>query len=617
MRVRPAFHGDYDMGLLRAFLFVPFAVCLLSLDPDAARAAAAELLPVQAFQSARELDAPVANAAFAPGDGALPAPAFAGVLKVHAAPMQTLPVLTQPLIQGRDARIFPGVQLEFFTLGDTLVPVQRGEMVRETGAGKVQSYWRVIPQFGKVWRENADGDWSRAAFPIMLVNDTENHAHQGLATFLYREGQVTGLKLQFVQQTGPYLIKQYFVAWGSVAAELAAADPLKLEARRAQAQAELADRLPAKPWSDLIKTVPPGTLDGFGGPIYPKWQVAVALVRDGTLYYQDAVTPYGPYPYPLEMRFGVRSVTKSVFAPLALLRLAQVYGPWVLSLKIGDYVPGLDSKWRRIRFLDAADMATGFGGMGSTKTHPNDIFDGYLGGDYDAWYTAPSHADKIRQIAANLKPYPWEPGTVMRYRDQDYYILGAAIEGFLKSVRGPQAEIGEMVQTEVFTPIGIHQAPTVKTREAAGRGGLVWCNAGYYPTLDDLAKISLLYQGRGAHGGVQILNRDLTADLMSGRDAIVKNADAAVGPVAGPLANSKEDGLYKMGFHFLRYVNAGGNVEYLPSMHGSGDNEVILYPNRMVSIVMAKASVEVLGPEKTRSDEGPVTIRAVERLAPF
>ena len=423
--------------------------------------------------------------------------------------------------------------------------------------------------------------------------------------------------VQFVQQTGPYLIKQYFVAWGFAAAELDRGDAQKLDARRAQAQAELADRLPAKPWSELVKTVPAGTLDGFGGPIYPKWQVAVALVRSGTLYYQDPATPYGPYPYPLEMRFGVRSVTKSVFAPLALLHLAQVYGPWVLTLKVGDYVPGLDPKWRRVRFLDAADMATGFGGTGTTKTHPNDIFDGYLGGDYDAWYTAPSHADKIRQIAANLRPYPWEPGTVMRYRDQDYYILGAAIDGFLKSVRGPQADLGEMVQTEIFTPIGIHQAPVVKTREAGGRDGLVWCNAGYYPTLDDLAKIAMLYEARGAHGGAQILNRELTTELLAGRDAIVKNADASVGPVSAPLAGSSEDGLYKMGFHFLRYVNAGGTVEYLPSMHGSGDNEVIMYPNQMISIVMAKASVEILGAEKTRSDEGPVTIRAVERLAPF
>ena len=590
---------------------------LIASGPHGARAASAEILPVRVFEAAHPLDAPVANSAFAPDAGALPAPAFAGVLKIRAAPMQTLPVLTQPLIQGRDTRVFPGAQLEFFTVGDVLVPVQRGQMVRESGGGATPSYWRIIPQFGRVWREKGDGDWARAAFPVMLVNDTENHAHQGLATFLYRPGQVSGLMVQFIQQTGPYLIKQYFVAWGYAPADFSPGDAAALEPRRTQAPRELADRLPAKPWGELLKTVPPGTLDGFGGPIYPKWQVAVALVQGGTLYYQEPETPYGKYPYPLEMRFGVRSVTKSVFAPLALLRLAQVYGPWVLTLEVGDFVPGLDPKWRHVRFIDAANMSTGFGGTGSTKTHPNDIFDGYLGGDYDAWYTAPSHADKIHQIAASLHPYPWNPGTVMRYRDQDYYLLGAAIEGFLKSVRGPQADLGDMVQSEVFTPIGIHQAPTVRTRESGGRDGMVWCNAGYYPTLDDLAKIALLYEARGAHGGVQILNRELTTELMAARDAIVKNADASLGPVPGPLPESTEDGLYKMGFHFLRYVNANGAVLYLPSMHGSGDNEVILYPNHTVSIVMAKASVEVLGPEKTRSDEGPVTIRAVERLAPF
>jgi len=602
---------------LRILCALPFAAGLWASSPLESRAGGAALLPVASFQNARPAAAPVANAAFYPGAEALPAPEFAGVLKLRATQLQTQPVLSQPLIQGRDARIFPGVQLEFFTVGEVLVPVQRGEMVRESAAGSAPSYWRVIPQFGRVWREPADGDWSRAAFPIMLVNDTENHAHQGLATFLYRPGQVTGLKLQFIQQTGPYMIKQYFVAWGFAPAEFAAGDLDQVNPRRSQALAELADRLPARPWSELVRTLPPGTLDGFGGPLYPKWQVAVALVRDGTIYYQDPVTPYGPYPYPLEMRFGVRSQTKSVFAPLSLLRLAQVYGPWVLGLKVGDYVQGLDPKWRRVRFIDAANMASGFGGTGSTKTHPNDIFDGYLGGDYDAWYTAPSHADKIRQIAATLHPYPWEPGTVMRYRDQDYYLLGAAIDGFLKSARGPQASLWDFVRTEVFAPIGIHQAPAVKTREAGGRDGLVWANAGYYPTLDELAKIALLYQARGAHGGVQILNRELTADLLAARGAIVKNADASLGPVAGPLTGSAEDGLYKMGFHFLRYVKTDGAVEYLPSMHGSGDNELILYPNHVISIVMAKASAEVLGQEKTRSDDGPVTIRAVERLAPF
>ena len=76
--------------------------------------------------------------------------------------------------------------------------------------------------------------------------------------------------------------------------------------------------------------------------------------------------------------------------------------------------------------------------------------------------------------------------------------MGAAIEGFLKSVRGPQAGLLETVKTEVFAPIGIHQTPVVRTQEAGHREGLVWCNAGYYPTFDDLAKIALLYQARGA-----------------------------------------------------------------------------------------------------------------------
>ena len=43
---------------------------------------AAQPLPVQAFQTGRSLDAPVANAAFAPGAGASAAPEFTGVLKI-------------------------------------------------------------------------------------------------------------------------------------------------------------------------------------------------------------------------------------------------------------------------------------------------------------------------------------------------------------------------------------------------------------------------------------------------------------------------------------------------------------------------------------------------------
>ena len=588
----------------------------IGLSTAALAGPATDYFPVAKLMTAETSATPVSNAAFLPGKDALPPAAWSGVLAIAQARMQATPELERPLQDGRDAHLFPGVTLEFFTDGNVLIPVQRGAMVRETQLVTAPSYWRVIPQFGRVWREPGDGAWSRAAIPLNLVNDTENHAHQGVATFLYRDGEVSGLRLQFVQQTGPYLLKQHFVLWGSTTATVARGNDAQLDARRNAARSELKDRLPAKPWRDLVKQFPPGTLDGYGGPLYPKWQVLNAIVYQGTLYYQDSATPYGPFPYPLEMRFGVRSVMKSVAAPLALLRLAETYGPYVLTLKVGDYVKGLDPKFNRVRFIDAANMATGFGGMGEFKTHPNDPYSGYLEGDYDAWYAAPSVADKLALINRNLRPYPWEPGMVMRYRDQDYFLLGLALDGFLKSVRGADADLWDMLMTEVFKPIGIHQAPAVRTREPGGRDGVVWANAGYYPSVDDLAKIALLYQRLGQHNGQQLLHRQLTRDLLVGRNAIVPSGDASMGNevrgAAGPLEER-----YLMGLRILRYVGGRSKkLHVIPAMHGSGDNRVTLFPNGVISLQMAKAA-ELPPGEKARSDDETVTLRAIDRMVPF
>jgi CubicO group peptidase (beta-lactamase class C family) len=473
----------------------------------------------------------------------------------------------------------------------------------------------VIPQFGRVWREKDDGEWSRAAFPLMLVNDTENHAHQGLATFLYRGAEVSALQLQFVQQNAPYLLSPYCQFWGAARATFTNTEVQNSAAQREAAKQELAARLPAQPLAALRKTLPAGTLDGLGGPVLPQWQVALGLVHEGTLYYEGGDTPQGAYPYPLEMRFGVRSVTKSVGAPLSLLRLAQVYGPYVLELKIGDYVPGLDPKWNRIRFIDAANMASGFGGVGSFVTHPNDDNEGYLLADYDGWYTAPSHAQKLAHINTHLKPYPWEPGTVMRYRDQDFYLLGAAVDAFLKSVRGPQADVWHMLEEEVFTPIGIAHAPMVRTREPDGREGLAWFNAGYYPTLDDLAKIALLMADKGEHNGVQILHRGLTEDLLAARGALDKDGDAA--RPADRAAGAPPPRLYRMGYHYTAWTGTrSGQLLQLPTMSGFGDNEVIIFPGRTIAIRAAKAVTWKGGPV-VHSDDPLATARAVDRLAPL
>jgi len=568
-------------------------------------------------RSQHELPAP--NDYFCPPANARAAPEFSGLLHIAQSSMQTRPRLESPRIEGRDARLLPRIALGFVTIGDVLVPLQRGQIVPEQRPGETASYWSIIPQFGRIWRDpGEEGGWSRAAFPLMLVGDTENHSHQGVATFRYKGREVGELELQFVQQTAPYLLHQHFIAWGRARMKFAPLAPREAAIQRASAQAELARRLPQRPWADLIRETPADPLKGFGGPVREQWRVLAALVRDGILYHQESPTPCGHYPYPLEMRFGVRSVMKSIGAPLALLRLAQVCGPYVLTLRIGDFVEGLDPKYRAVRFIDAANMATGFGGTGTWKTHPNDPMDGYLDGDYDAWYGSPSHREKLRQIRRSLRPYPWEPGTVMRYRDQDFYLLGVAIDRFVKAMRGPGADVWDMLRSEVLEPIGIAHAPVVRTREARGRRGIPWLNAGYYPTLDDLAKIALLYQSRGAHGGEQILHRSLTEDLLAARGALPKRGDRSLGSEgsAGANENGAEGELYGMGFHFRPYVGSRGKRYYLPTMWGAGESEVILYPNGLVSIVIGKA-LELPPGETASSSAGPETVQAVERLKPF
>jgi hypothetical protein len=365
----------------------------------------------------------------------------------------------------------------------------------------------------------------------------------------------------------------------------------------------------------LRAQLPPGTLDGFGGPVLPRYQVARALVKDGTLYYEAEPTAYGDYPYPLEMRFGVRSVMKSVAVPLSLLHLAEAYGPDVLDRRIGDYVPGLDPKWKQVRFIDAANMASGFGGTGTFKTQPNNILDGYLEADYDGWYTEPSAVGKLAHMNAHLKPYPWAPGAVVRYRDHDFFLLGLAIDAFLRSKRGPEADAWDMLRREVFEPIGIAQAPTVRTREPDGRDGFAWFNAGYYPTLDDLAKIALLYQDEGRHDGKQLLHRGLTRDLLAAQGALDKLSDnSASGSRPATLPPPQ---LYKMGFHYTPYTGSrSGKTLQLPTMSGFGDNEVILFPGRIVAIRTANVANVPAG-QKAVTDDATATLRAVDRMAPF
>ncbi len=263
-------------------------------------------------------------------------------------------------------------------------------------------------------------------------------------------------------------------------------------------------------------------------------------------------------------------------------------------------------------------MATGFGGTGTFKTHPNDINDGYLDADYDGWYTAHSNAAKIRHINEHLKPYPWEPGTVMRYRDQDFYLLGIAIDAFLKSIRGPDADAWDVLRKEVFEPIGIFHAPAVRTREDADRDGFPLVQRGLLP---DARRPG---QDRIAVPGWRRARRQATpAPRSHGRPAgsarSHRQARRRVGRNrTGRHALPRLCIYTRWGFISRRTQAAAARIRhYLPTMQGYGDNEVILFPGRVVAIRMAKVTERNPKTGPAVSDDVDMTLRAVDRLAPF
>src|SRR5437763_17222204 len=86
------------------------------------------------------------NESFYPPEGADVAPAFCGTLRTAQVRMHTSPEPVRPVLDGRDARLFPGVTLALFTLADLLVPVARGCVRLEPPRHAAPRYGRVIAQ---------------------------------------------------------------------------------------------------------------------------------------------------------------------------------------------------------------------------------------------------------------------------------------------------------------------------------------------------------------------------------------------------------------------------------------------------------------------------------------
>jgi hypothetical protein len=448
-----------------------------------------------------EFDGPVDEAALTPPEGAAPpAHVFEGRLELldekESANIAILRGEMEP-----EYAYLPEFDFEFVQSNGYLIPVRRGLIIAD------HPLWNLILEPGRVWQEVGDGGYSRASLPIALIVKGGNAAFNGTLTFLF-DGQ--GISKVWYQVTQETTSSARANLWGLLEAVYHPGPVANADQVRADFTVELAARLPVKPIQALAADYPGVDISAFGYGVTPASMTWYGFVVNGINYLGGCQTRFGVYPYCESMRATSYSTAKSAFVSVALMRLAQKYGPEVANLLIKDYVPEYSASrgdWEQVTFNHTIDMSTG----------------NYSSADYmvdeDGSQMAEYHS--TQPYAARIaKAFDWphsaDPGARWVYRSSDTFILTRALYNYLQTQEGPDADIFQFVVDEVYRPL--HLGPgaytTMRTADNNWQGqpeggyGLWW-------VPDDIAKISiLLNSANGQINGEQVLHPDLLAAAM-------------------------------------------------------------------------------------------------------
>ncbi len=485
--------------------------------------------------------------------------AFNGVLVIDGSPLAASNAAAHAdFALGGSVTRFPGVALAFRTDGDALLPVRTGLHRRPDP----QSYWDIMVGEGCIWR--GDGAWDTASFPFQLSCERENDSHHGVARFAWDGTQVRDLVVQVVTETLPDHVPERLDLWGAAGASF----------RETAGLASVPVRRDPMPVHDICEIASPDMLEELLGDPLRESEITSGLVIDGHIYTTGFATRRGPYPFPHAMRFGIWSATKAAFAATALMRLACHLGPGVAETRIADVldVTAHHDGWRDVSIRHCLCMATGIGTAGRTgDIHADNLTgpqyaraDGPEGACYRAyqnWYAARSCADKLRE-AFRAPSYPWGPGVVARYRDQDLFVAGAAMDALWKRERGPDADLFTMVEQEVLRPVGCGPVDINRTLEEDGARGVPVTAFGLFLGLDDVARLGRLLSHGGRHGETQLLEPSLVRECLDGA--------MAKGLPTGTLTADGNDITYHLAWWQLPLVTRSGRTMRIATMRGYG-----------------------------------------------
>lgn len=518
---------------------------------------ARKILSFAQLMNGFESPSPVDNSALAiPANAASASHEFEGRLELIGEDSEG-EILVQrgdPNLESVTAHL-PEFDFKFVQSEGYLIPSQRGLIITE------HPNWNYILEPGRVWQESSDGDYSRASFPFALVWKGSNAIFNGVMTFLFNDEGISKVWYQITQETTISLSIDF---WGLLDASYHPEAVSDADQIRDDFTQELAERFPTKPIEQLGEDYPSMDVSAFGRGVTRENMTWYGFVINGVNYLGGCETRFGNYPYCESMRAPSYSTAKSAFVSVGMMRLAQKYDPNVPEYLIKDHVPEAANSpgdWGSVTFNDTLDMATG------NYRSPSSMV------DEESWDTDPFWLEEYyaELIAAAFNwPHSAPPGTRWVYRTSDTFIVTRAMQNYLETLEGPEADIFQFVVDEVYKPLKVGQGAytTLRTKDDNWQGQPIG-GYGLWWIPDDLAKISsFLNAGKGAIDGEQILHPQMLAAALQ-----YSAEDRGV--------SRNQNGKYNNAFWADRYSKASGFAceFWVPQMLGFSGIVVALFPN--------------------------------------
>ena len=355
--------------------------------------------------------------------------------------------------------------------------------------------------------------------------------------------------------------------WGVAQVSYAPGEAPNAEQLIAGFQREQSGKLPVKSFTDIGADFPELDATAFAAPadVSPEHLTTFGVVIDGIHYRGACATRYGPYPFCENIALPSYSTSKSVFAGLGMMRLEQLY-PGAKDELIHDYVPECAAAdWRDVTFDQALDMATGRYDSAAPEADENKAVQ-------DGFFIDLTHDEKVGR-ACTLYPRQSEPGEQWVYHTTDHYVLGVAMQAFLRAKLGDDADIyRDLLVDPIWRSLGLSPVTyaTRRTRDDTAQPFVGW-GLTYLP--DDLAKLAAFVAvDGGVHYGEALVDADeLAAALQES-------------PIDRGLTATNEGFRYNNGFWAWNAADAL-NCEaplWTPFMSGFGGVSVVLMPNDII-----------------------------------